>query len=293
MVSRQAAISVQQRALCAIATAAVLWSLGGVLIKSVAWNPVAIAGVRSAIAALVLWGLYHRSLRLTLDRYLIGGAVSYAIMVLLFVVATKLTTAANAIFLQYTAPVYVALLAPWFLREPVTKRDIAFITVTLTGMALFFFDRLTFYGLWGNIAAIASGMAYAWTCLFVRRQGDAGAAPLLFGNVLAAVVAAPFMLAGPGPDPMGWLWLLLLGILQLGLSYALFAYAMKYLPALEVTLISSIEPVLNPVWVMLFLGEVPGKWALIGGVVVFACVTLKGVLSVRQARQAALPQPAK
>lgn len=281
----QASISAQQRALFAIVGAAVLWSLGGVLVKSVAWNPVAIAGARSAIAALVLWGLYYRDLSFRLDRYLLGGAVSYAVMVLLFVVATKLTTAANAIFLQYTAPVYVALLAPWFLGEAVTRRDIVIIAVTLAGMALFFLDRLTFYGVWGNIAAIVSGMAYAWTCLFVRKQGHAGAAPLLLGNILAAAVATPFMMIGPGPDWLGWLWLLTLGVFQLGLSYALFAYAMKRLSALEVTLISSIEPVLNPIWVMLFLGEKPGVWALVGGVIVFACVTVKGVLSVWEARR--------
>jgi drug/metabolite transporter (DMT)-like permease len=274
------ALSLQQRALLAVVLAAVLWSLGGVLIKSVDWHPAAIAGLRSAIAALVLGWLY-RNMPLKLSRYLVGGAVSYATMVVLFVVATKLTTAANAIFLQYTAPVYVALFAPWFLGERVSGRDVMFIAVTLSGMGLFFLDQLSFAGWWGNIAAIVSGVAYAWTCLLVRKQGEATAAPLLLGNLLAALCGVPFMF-GSGPDATGWLALIVLGVFQLGLSYALFAYGMKYLPALEVVLLSSIEPVLNPLWVLLFLGETPGTWALIGGAVVLTSVTLKGVASVRR-----------
>jgi drug/metabolite transporter (DMT)-like permease len=272
----------RRRALLAILLAAVLWSAGGVLIKSVDWHPAAIAGMRSAIASVVLWCLF-RNMHLTRSRYQIGGALTYAAMVTLFVVATKLTTAANAIFLQYTAPVHVALFSRWFLNERVTKSDIAIIAITLCGMGLFFLDRLTFFGFWGNIAAIVSGMAFAWTCLLVRREGEDTVEPLFLGNVLAALIGLPFMFGpGPGPDLVGWLTLIVLGVFQLGFSYALFSYAMKHLPALEVILISTIEPILNPLWVLLFLGELPGKWALIGGAVVVISVTLKGVMSVRQ-----------
>jgi drug/metabolite transporter (DMT)-like permease len=274
--------SVHERALAAILLAAVLWSLGGVLIKSVSWHPVAIAGARSAIAAAVLWLLFPR-MRFTLSVNELGGAVAYAATVLLFVIATKLTTAANAIFLQYTAPVYVALFSRWFLNERVSRLDVVTIAFTLGGMGLFFLDRLTWSGVWGNLAAIASGVAFAWTCLFLRRQGDATAEPLFLGNVLTALLGLPFM-TGPGPGLEGWLLLVGLGVGQLGVSYALFAYAVKYLPALEVILIASIEPILNPIWVMLFIGEQPGPWALAGGLVVFASVTGKGVMSVSGGR---------
>jgi len=274
--------SLHERALAAILLAAVLWSLGGVLIKSVSWHPAAIAGARSAIAAAVLWLLFPR-LRFTLSVNELGGAVAYAATVLLFVIATKLTTAANAIFLQYTAPVYVALFSRWFLNERVTRLDVVTIVFTLGGMGLFFLDRLTWSGVWGNVAAITSGVAFAWTCLFLRRQGNATAEPLFLGNVLTALLGLPFM-TGPGPGLEGWLLLAGLGVWQLGVSYALFAYAVKYLPALEVILISSIEPILNPIWVMIFIGELPGPWALAGGLVVLASVTGKGVMSVSGVR---------
>jgi drug/metabolite transporter (DMT)-like permease len=267
-----------------------LWSLGGVLIKSVDWNPTAIAGVRSAIAAGVLWCCF-RNLAFPRSPYLFAGAVSYAVMVMLFVLATKLTTAANAIFLQYTAPIYVALFSRWFLNEPVTRRDAVIIGVTLGGMGLFFLDHLDFSGLWGNIAAICSGVAFAWVCLLVRKVKEATVEPLILGNLLTAVIGFPFMF-GTWPDATGWLALLALGVFQLGFSYALFSFAVKHLPALEVTLICTVEPILNPIWVMLFLGEFPGKWAIIGGLVVVGCVTLKGVMSFRQPIVAATPQSA-
>lgn len=142
--------SEHRRALAYLTATAILWSLGGLLIKLVDWNAMAIAGARSAIAALVLLAFIRRP-RFTWSRYQVGATISYAATVILFVAATRLTTAANAILLQYTAPVYIALFGSWFLRERARPLDWAAIVLVVAGMSLFFVDGLTAEGLWGNV----------------------------------------------------------------------------------------------------------------------------------------------
>ena len=270
--------------LCLVGTA-LLWSLGGLLIKSVAWNPVAIAGMRSAIAAVLMF-LYKRKFNFTWSKTQIAGAVAYAATVILFVSATKLTTAANAILLQYTAPIYVALLGQWFLGERATRLDWLTIVVVSGGMILFFLDNLTAGNLFGNFIAILSGVAFAALTMLSRKQKDGSPLESLFlGNVLTALIGLPFMLQTM-PDSRSWLALAALGLLQLGLSYILYAYAIKHVTALEGILIPIIEPTLNPVWVWLVLGERPGRWAFVGGAIVLLAVTGRCVLSVLQKREA-------
>lgn len=260
---------------------AVLWSLGGLLIKWVPWNPVAIAGARSAIAALVLVA-YIRRPRFTWSFPQIGGAIAYMATVVLFVLGNKLTTAANTILLQYTAPVYVALFGSWFLGERATKADWVTILLVLGGMVLFFLDNLTAGGVWGNIAAILSGVSFAGLVLFLRKQkNESPIESVLLGNVLTALVGIPFYLQSP-PGFNGWLGLALLGVIQLGLSYILYSAAIKKVTALEAILIPVIEPILNPLWVFFLLGETPGHWALLGGLIVLVSVTTRCLLGVRE-----------
>lgn len=258
------------KAVCLLVLTAVLWSTGGLLIKLVAWHPAAIAGARSAIAALFMLALIRRP-RLNWSRPQIGGAVCYALTVILFVSATKMTTAANAVLLQYTAPVYVALLAAWFLGERLALRDWLVLGLVMGGMALFFLDRLSPAGFLGNLTAILSGVAMAGMVIFLRKQKDGSPVEsVLLGNVLTALAGLPFALGRPGPDAAGWLGLLVLGVFQLGLSYVLYSQAIKHVTALEGILIPAIEPLLNPVWVFAATGERPGRWALAGGAIVLA-----------------------
>ncbi len=263
--------------------AGVLWSLGGLLIKQVSWNPLAISGSRSAIAALVLLAVLRRP-RLSWSFAQVGGAVAYTATVILFVLANRLTTAASAILLQYTAPVYAALLGAWFLHERVTWLDWVTIGVVMGGMVLFFLDRLTFSGLWGNVCAIASGVTYASLVLFLRKQKDDSPLESVFlGNVLTALIGIPFMLQGP-PGGSGWAGLTLLGVFQLGLPYVLYSAAIKHITTLEGVLIPVIEPILSPVWVFLLLGESPGKWTFLGGAVVLGAVTARYAIRALQGR---------
>ncbi|GIX47715.1 MAG: hypothetical protein KatS3mg131_1926 [Candidatus Tectimicrobiota bacterium] len=219
--------------------------------------------------------------RFTWSGAQLGGALAHAASVLLFVVATKLTTAANAILLTYTAPVYVALLSAWLLGERVTSADWLTILVVLGGMGLFFVERLSLAGWWGNLCAIGAGMAFAWVVLCLRQQKEASLLEtVLLGNVLAALAGLPFMF-GALPDAAGWLALLLAGTLQMGLSFVLYATAIQRVRAIEAILIPVLEPLFNPLWVFLALGERPSRWALLGGAVVVAAVTLRGVHLVR------------
>src|SRR5436190_946124 len=263
---------------------ALCWSLGGVLIKSIDWPPMAIAGGRSAIAIPVIL-LCIRRPRLTFSLAQIGGALGYAAAVILFVFATRMTTAANAIFLQYTAPIYVAIIGRWYLGERPLPIDWWVIAVALGGIALFFLDRLTTSGFWGNVVALASALAFASLIVCLRKERTGSPInSVILGNIIVGIAGAPFLLRAPLFQARA-LWLVLvLGVLQLGLSYALYAEAIKHVTALEAMLIPLIEPVLNPVWVMLALGERPGPWAIVGAALVLGAVFVRGIVMVRRRR---------
>jgi drug/metabolite transporter (DMT)-like permease len=270
--------------------AALCWSLGGVLIKSIDWPPMAIAGGRSAIAIPMILLCIGRP-RFSFSRAQIGGALGYAGTVVLFVFATRMTTAANAIFLQYTAPVYVALIGRWYLGERASRVDWLVIAVALAGIALFFLDRLTVAGLWGNILALGSGLAFALVALFLRKEkAGSPVASIVLGNVIVALAGAPFIFQAPSLGEDGLWRLILLGAVQLGLPYVFYATAIKHVSALEATLIPLLEPVLNPLWVMLALGERPGPWAIVGGLLVLSAVLGRGVMMMRT-RRPMIPSP--
>ncbi|HHW78315.1 MAG TPA: DMT family transporter [Xanthomonadaceae bacterium] len=270
-----------RRAVLMLLATAILWSLGGLLIKWVDWNPLAIAGMRSLIGAAVIALVFHKELRFTGSFEQIGAAVAYAGTVVLFVVANKLTTAANAILLQYTAPVYVALFSPWFLGERAQRNDWLSLAVILVGMLLFFGDELSLDGYLGNGVALASGFCFGWLTLFLRRhRGESAMSALVLGNLLAGLIGLPFMFQSM-PDAMGWVGLLLLGVVQLGLPYVMYALALRHVRAVEGILLPMIEPVLNPVWVFLLLGETPGPLALLGGAIILGAVISRARWRVR------------
>jgi drug/metabolite transporter (DMT)-like permease len=263
----------RNRAIVMQLSAAILWSFGGLLIKLVDLNPIAIAGIRSLIAAVVVLMVLKRpSFKFTLNK--VAGAISYTSLVILFISSTKATTAANSILLQYTSPIYIAIFGGWLLKEKARVKDWITILFVIVGMILFFMDDLGGGSLRGNALAVLSGIALAFNTIFMRREKDADPLENVFwGSVLTAIVAIPFMFQRV-PSTQSWLGLLLLGVFQIGLSYILYSRAIKSITALESTFISLVEPLLNPLWVFLTIGELPGKFAIIGGVVVLASVTL-------------------
>lgn len=277
--SGKSTISHTNAILLMLATAA-LWSLGGLMIKMVDCHPLAIAGIRSAIACIFLLILIRRP-RFTWSFPQIAGAISLAATFITFVLATKLTTAANAILLQYTAPIYVSLLGIWLLKERVRPLDIITIVLVLGGMVLFLIDGLVVGGLTGDILGIAAGISFACFFVFTRMQkNESPIETVLLGNILTTLVGVPFITM-QYPDLYGWIDIVLMGIIQLGIPYALYSIAIKRISALEAVLTSTIEPVLNPLWVLLVIGEKPGQWALVGGLIVLISVTVRGIISAR------------
>ena len=272
------------RAVAELLAAALCWSAGGLLIKWIPWPPLAVASGRGLLAALVL-ALATRSLRFTWTPVQVGAAVAYALCTIGFVAATKLTTAANAILLQYTAPIWIALFGASVLGERTTRSDWWAVGVTLAGMLLFFADSLRWSGVLGNLIGVASGISFAAMTLLMRKQKQGSVTEsIILGNLIAGATGLFWLVEAPGLNASGWVALLALGVIQLGLSYMLYARAIKHVTALEAVLIPVIEPILNPVWVMLFVGERPGPLSLCGGLLVLGAVTWRAANSIRAAR---------
>ncbi len=267
--------STRLKAILFLVAASVLWSTGGVLIKLVDWNPVAIAGTRSGIAALFMMAYLRKPVQFKKEKMI--GAIFYSATVIIFVIANKLTTAANVILLQYSAPIWVALMSGWILKEKVRKTDWATIAVVMAGMVLFFVGDLQVGQMFGNGLSVLSGIMLAGVIISLKmvKSGEPVEIPLM-GNVLTLIVALPFII-GTMPDAKSILGLILLGVFQLGLSYILFAEASKHVSAIEAILIPVIEPLLNPIWVFIFAGEAPGPFALVGGIVVVTAVVARSI----------------
>ncbi len=248
--------------------AALLWSLGGLFIKLVDLSPIIIAGIRS-LGAAVVFIFYIKKPKWYWGKYFIGGILFYSSMVILYVVSIRLTTAANAIFLQFTAPLWVVIFGYFILKETVSKFDILAMLFIFLGMGLFFIDDLTFYGFWGNIMALVSGICFALVTVLIRKEKDYAFEIVLFGNLITALICFPFILEGfGGSSKLDLLIIFALGVFQLGIPYLLYTKALKYVKAIDAILTGMIEPVLNPIWVFLFIGEVIGEWAFIGGLMV-------------------------
>jgi drug/metabolite transporter (DMT)-like permease len=264
-------VTPERRGVLAIAGAALLWSTGGIGIKAIPASPVAIACWRSAFAAVVLL-LFFRAAPRRNAAFLLA-LPCYAACLTTFVTATKWTTAANAIFLQYSGVVWVLVLAPVVLRERFDGRDAVAVALAFAGMALFFVGRYGTWGRAGDVVALLSGLFFAGIVLSLRRQpGPAAEAAVSWGNVLTALVLLPAATAAPLPSARSFLILAALGVFQIGAAYVLFVYGLARVPATRASLVSMLEPVANPIWVFLALGEAPSRFALVGGAVVLGAV---------------------
>jgi drug/metabolite transporter (DMT)-like permease len=271
----------RRQAILFLVLTAILWSSSGLLVKIISWQPLSILSGRSILSAAVFWIFLKYPTRFYWTRLQVTGAVAYVGTQIFFIMATKLTTAANAIFLQYTLPIYIVLFGYWFLNERPQRADWISLIVIFAGLFLFFGDDLNFDGFTGNILAIVSGMAMALLMLCMRKQKDGTPAnTILLGNIIGAVIGLPFLFQESYSLPNLSI-IAYLGIFQIGLSFVLYSIAIKQVQALEATLILTLEPILNPLWVFLVIGETPGKLALIGGMFVVGAVTARAVVSAR------------
>jgi len=272
--------SERRKAILFLVICAVLWSTSGLLVKVIDWQPPAILAGRALFTSLVFLA-YLRRLPTRLTRWKVMAAAASFLTQFLFVTSTRLTTAANAIFLQYTAPIYVVLLGFWLLREIPTRTDWISMLIIFLGLVLFFGDKLSTSGFYGNILAVLSGVTSAVMVVSFRAQKDGTPAEsVLIASLFMAVFGFPFILRETW-TLTNWLIIAFLGLFQLGLAFILFTQAIKHIPALEANLIGTLEPVLNPIWVFLFLGESMGSFAFLGALVVLAGVIFNAVGSAR------------
>jgi drug/metabolite transporter (DMT)-like permease len=282
----------------AVFLCAVLWSTSGLCIKLVNWNPVIIAGARSFFAALFLFALRALRRKRAVTRrspdpvsrsalfFTLSGGVTYAFTMITFVVANKHTASANAILLQYTAPVWAAILGWIIAREKPHWEQWAALVLVFCGMLLFFKDSLGGGAFLGDTLAIISGISFGLHSVLLRmiKRGDTADA-MLIAHITAFLFSVPFFFLYPvtlSPGSVGAI--LFMGIIQIGLASALFAYGIRRVSAVEAMLTAMIEPVLNPVWVLAVTGEKPALTALIGGAVIISAVILSSILSAWRRR---------
>jgi DME family drug/metabolite transporter len=281
--------------------AALLFSTGGAAIKATSLSGWQVASFRSGFAALALVVFLPRSRRFPTGTMWLVGIV-YAATLVLFVTATKLTTSANAIFLQDTSPLYVLLLSPFVLGERVRRADMVFMLALAVGLLLFFLGQdeprdTASNPFAGDLIAAASGVTWATTIIGLRwlgtrtPDGDATQPALVAGNVIAFAAALPFALPIAGISTTDWVILLYLGVIQIGLAYVCFSIGMAGVPAIEASLLLLLEPVLNPVWSWLVHREVPNRWSLIGGAIILGATALRSLWDASSSRISADKTP--
>ncbi|MGQ9644276.1 MAG: DMT family transporter, partial [Ignavibacterium sp.] len=261
------------KGILAVFLTALLWSSGGLFIKLVTLSPMQISFFRCLIAAVVFAVLFRKKI-LKLNPLGLLNSFSYAAVLILFVVATKTTTAANAIFLQSTAPIYVLIFEPILTKTKWEKINIITIAVCFLGMILFFMGDLTPGDIKGNLAALLAGVAFAAFFLGMKKNDKQyGEASIFYGNIIVALICTPFV-TEIRELSFNNLWMLVfLGVFQIAFAYALFSYGIKKILAVEASIISMLEPVLNPVWVFIGYGEVPSVYAIIGGLIIISAIT--------------------
>lgn len=284
-----------------VVVAALLWSFAGLGIKLVQATPLAIAGYRAAFAlpifcvALVLMsrkpGNSQSSLKsMAREPLVLAAGLAYTFTVVCFVLANKLTTSANAIFLQYTSPIYVALLSWPLLGERLRKVEWACVALSFVGLFFFFSGELSLSGFWGNIIALISGGAFALLAILLRKCASRGLQAQLtgllavtLGNALTVVVCVPAILSQGALEANALAVLVALGTIQIGVAYVCYVNGVTRLQAVHSILLVALEPMLSPVWVLLATGEKPGVSSLVGGAVIIGAVSLYGIQRARAA----------
>jgi drug/metabolite transporter (DMT)-like permease len=267
--------------------AAILFSTGGAAIKAVSLTPWQVASFRSGVAALAVL-LFLPAARRGWNRRSLLVACGYAGCLVTFALANRMTTAANAIYLQATAPLYLLLLGPWLLREPVKRSDLGFLAAIAGGMVLFFVaeqppSRTAPAPLAGNILGVISGITWAFVIAGLRwiESGasgkQSGMATVAAGNALAFLIALPMALPVTQSLTVDWIVVAYLGVFQVGLAYVFVTHGVRGVPAFEASLLLMAEPALNPVWAYLLHAERPGPFAIAGGLLILGATLLRAI----------------
>lgn len=271
-------LSEHNKGIIAVFLTAILWSSGGLLIKLVTLNSMQISFFRCAIAAIVFAMMFRKRV-LMVNKLSLFNSLAYAAVLILFVIATKTTTAANAIFLQSTAPIYVLIFEPILTKTHWERINIITIVICFLGMILFFMGDLTPGDIQGNIAALLAGVAFAAFFLGMRKNNPQyGESSIFYGNIMVTLFCIPFVTDMNTISLENITLVTLLGVFQIAFAYALFSYGIKRIIAVEASIISLFEPVLNPIWVFIGYGEVPSFYAIIGGIIIITAITARTII---------------
>lgn len=272
-------LSEHHKGILYVFTAALLWSSGGLFIKLISFNAMQLSFFRCLIAA-ITFALIFKKRTLIFNKLSIINSFIYAIVLITFVIATKTTTAANAIFLQATAPIYVLIFEPLLNKTRYERINIITVGVCIIGMILFFVGKLEPGHLEGNLVALISGITFAALFLGMKQNDQKYQQSSIFwGNILVALICFPF-LSSLEVINFSDLWMVsFLGVFQIALAYAFFASGLKRIYAVEASIIAMIEPVLNPVWVFIGYGETPSITAIIGGVIILCAILVRSLIS--------------
>ena len=279
----------KNKAIFEILLCAALWSIAGILMKQIPWSGFVIASFRSLLAGCVMaCYMAARHLKLRINRRSVFGGIALCATMTLFSVANKTTTAANAIVLQFTSPIWILLISAVILKKRFRRADLLAVAFTFLGIVLFFYDGLGTGHTVGNLVALGSGLSFG---LYYMSLGDCPEedrmSAVLLAHALTFLVGIPATIATrPVVTAPALVCLLVLGVFQLGIPYVLLAHASGWCPPLICALLGALEPLLNPVWVAIFDGEIPGVMALIGGVVVIAAVTALCIYDAREEARA-------
>lgn len=265
-------LSEHNKGFIAVFITAILWSSGGLFIKLISLNAMQLSFFRCLIAATVFALLFRKKL-LVVNGFTFINAAFYAIVLTTFVIATKTTTAANAIFLQSTAPIYVLIFEPIINKTKQERINVITIAVCFIGMIFFFLGEISPGHLEGNLIALISGVMFAAFFLGMRKNGNEyQQSSIFYGNILVALLSIPFIL-DLKPLSFNDIWMVtFLGVFQIAFAYAFFSYGLKRILAVEASIISMFEPVLNPVWVLIGYGEKPSYWAVVGGAIIITAI---------------------
>ncbi len=262
--------------------AAVLYSIGGLCIKVIPWNGLSINSGRNMVALLVI-GLYLLATRhpLRLNRWILVGAACICGTNSLFTLANKLTTAANAIVLQFTAPIFVLLLSALFWKRRPGRLDVIACTVVLLGVLCFFVDSLEAGGMLGNVLALLSGVSYAGVFLLHDLPDSDPISSVFWGDVASVVIGLPFLAGETDFSLVPMISLVILGAFQVGVAYILLTIGLRTTPAVTACLVSGIEPVLNPILVAVFYHETIGPLSLAGAAIVIGGILGYNMLKLK------------
>lgn len=272
-------LSEHNKGFLAVFVTALLWSSGGLFIKLISLNSMQLSFFRCLIAAIVFALLFRKKI-LKVNPLALLNSLAYAAVLILFVIATKTTTAANAIFLQSTAPIYVLIFEPILTKTKWQRINIITIAVCFLGMILFFMGDLSPGDVEGNIAALLAGLAFATFFLGMKKNNPAyGESSIFYGNVIVALFCIPFITNMNSISLPDFAMVSFLGVFQIAFAYALFSYGLKRIIAVEASIISMFEPVLNPIWVFIGYGEIPSFYAIIGGIIIITAITTRTVIS--------------